>query len=42
MLSVASQLCAHTPGPTDHTTDSVYTGTGSVGVVIDTTQDTIS
>jgi hypothetical protein len=39
-MAVASQLCAHTP--TDHTADSVYTGTGSIGTVIDTTQDTIS
>ena len=35
----ASWLCAYTP--TDHTTDLVYTCTGSIRALIDTTQDTI-
>ena len=32
-------VCIHT---TDHTTDLVYTGTGSIRALIDTTQDAIS
>ena len=38
--NASSWLCAYTP--TDHTTDLVYTSTGSIiCVLIDTTQDTI-
>ena len=41
-FSQSSQLDAYTQyTPTDHTTDLVYTGTGSIRALIDTTQDTI-
>ena len=37
--NAASWLCAYKP--IDHATDLVYTDTGSIHALIDTTQDTI-